>query len=626
MALYLVSLQMRKQNLQGEQRLIHSQQMIFKLIEKEIFSGYSDAEQRFFVILSELNFFPRPLLLQVGDYVGVNAEALLADNVFVSYDQKAKNFYLHQVFLDYLSQKNDLLEAGLRDDMLCKSGDWCMHNQYYADAIDYYDRCGREDKVWQVISSFDGKRHTRDETALFIRYIEKFSADFLHQNILCQIAYSLLLFDSLRVDEALDRMRQVHAQLDEQADTPENRLLRGDAHFGNGLLSFSLGNPDFVGHFERAAKLLPNGSRIWGSKLELVEYSNALNLSRPGKGEIEKSIGRFFEAMPYIYKVLGGVGYGLEYLAAAEGHFLMGNLKQARQQAHQSVYMAEERQQADILNNALFLLLRIYLVTGETKHLGDILAQLQQKEQDTGLQLQGVSDIALGWFYSEIGEVQKVAGWILYSEQNNHPPISLDKDALLQIRCMIEEKNYARAIALSGRLERTYRKRNVYISMVYLYVYTAISHYQTGDMDSAEKALKDAYGLVKDDNLFMPFVEYGHRTRAMLDYFRKEGIPGIPTDWLEEAHTKASTYAKRHAYIVSQFKDTAKRGSQDFGLTSREVELLRNMSIGLTRDEIAASMYISPNTVKSMLKTVYNKIGAINSADAVRISISANLI
>jgi len=32
-----------------------------------------------------------------------------------------------------------------------KAGDWCVSYKYYVDAMEYYSRCGRFDKIWEVI-------------------------------------------------------------------------------------------------------------------------------------------------------------------------------------------------------------------------------------------------------------------------------------------------------------------------------------------------------------------------------------------------------------------------------------------------------------------------------------------
>jgi LuxR family maltose regulon positive regulatory protein len=54
------------------------------------------------------------------------------------------------------------------------------------------------------------------------------------------------------------------------------------------------------------------------------------------------------------------------------------------------------------------------------------------------------------------------------------------------------------------------------------------------------------------------------------------------------------------------------------------LNVLTGLSQGLTREEIAGASGISLNTVKSVIRSVYNKLGALNRADAVRIA--ANLL
>jgi LuxR family transcriptional regulator, maltose regulon positive regulatory protein len=53
-------------------------------------------------------------------------------------------------------------------------------------------------------------------------------------------------------------------------------------------------------------------------------------------------------------------------------------------------------------------------------------------------------------------------------------------------------------------------------------------------------------------------------------------------------------------------------------LSEREREVLRHASGMLTTAEIAAELYISMNTVKSHLKSIYRKLAAAHRGEAVR--------
>jgi ATP/maltotriose-dependent transcriptional regulator MalT len=70
----------------------------------------------------------------------------------------------------------------------------------------------------------------------------------------------------------------------------------------------------------------------------------------------------------------------------------------------------------------------------------------------------------------------------------------------------------------------------------------------------------------------------------------------------------------------------SQRGCAGSPLSKRETSILRHLSQGLTRRDIADADGISVNTAKSVITNVYNKLGAVNKADAVRIAASMGLI
>jgi len=57
-------------------------------------------------------------------------------------------------------------------------------------------------------------------------------------------------------------------------------------------------------------------------------------------------------------------------------------------------------------------------------------------------------------------------------------------------------------------------------------------------------------------------------------------------------------------------------GSQE-GLTDREAEVLALITQGRSNAEVAALTYLSPNTVKSYIRTIYRKIDVASRTQAV---------
>jgi DNA-binding CsgD family transcriptional regulator len=59
------------------------------------------------------------------------------------------------------------------------------------------------------------------------------------------------------------------------------------------------------------------------------------------------------------------------------------------------------------------------------------------------------------------------------------------------------------------------------------------------------------------------------------------------------------------------------RGRDGSGLSRREAEILRLIADGRTNAEICAELYLSINTVKTHIRSAYQKISARNRAEAV---------
>jgi len=64
-------------------------------------------------------------------------------------------------------------------------------------------------------------------------------------------------------------------------------------------------------------------------------------------------------------------------------------------------------------------------------------------------------------------------------------------------------------------------------------------------------------------------------------------------------------------------QSTPRSRTQDFGLTERQMEVLRLMATGASNKTIAQSMGISPATVKDHLATIFEKMGVSNRLQAV---------
>ena len=616
LALGLISARVNRNEMEFTKRLGDSKQAIFQLIDKDIFSKYTSVQKEFLCIIAKLAFYPKDLVLRIGKLLDTNALDVLKDNMFISYDSNSDAYYIHDIFRDFILKSDYSIDAKTMSDANLLAGDWCYENKKIISAINYFEKCDDMERIALVIQGIKGNRVSFVEAKYLIEYIEKMPEEFLQKHYMCRIVYSTLLLNNLELDKA---KQQIDILCERLYKNRENDSMLGEALMAAGLVSMGLGNGEYVEYFKEASKHLPNGSSYIDNTLRLIEYGNSLTFIDPTQGSIEKSLADLNEGISYISKVLNGVGTGGEYLGLAEAYFLRGNFGEAEKAAYDAIFVAQTVNESDIINSSLFLLLRIFISQGAIEQINEIVLKIKKRMQGDKDFKQYTLDIALAWLNTEISNTKEVPSWIIDNEIDSLPPISLDKDVLFQVRYFIEKGKFHKASALINKLESTLKKRNTLLSIIYTMVYKAIVEYALQNYDVAKDALIEAYQLSHQNKITMPFIEYGQRTRAMLTYFKEHCPEEIDSVWIEEMHRKASTYAKRNAFVTSKLT-TSNNTQLEHNLTRREQELLLHMSQGLTRDEIAECMQISSNTVKSMTKAIYNKLGAVNGADAIRIA------
>jgi LuxR family maltose regulon positive regulatory protein len=123
----------------------------------------------------------------------------------------------------------------------------------------------------------------------------------------------------------------------------------------------------------------------------------------------------------------------------------------------------------------------------------------------------------------------------------------------------------------------------------------------------------------------MAFIELGEDMRDFAGTALAGGSRGIDRPWLETIQLSASAYAKKVSLALRFFREEEGSPETVF-LSPRERTVLAGLSRGLTRKEIAQKGGFSAGGVKPLIKRVYDKLGAVNRADAIRIASTMGLL
>jgi two-component system response regulator DegU len=80
---------------------------------------------------------------------------------------------------------------------------------------------------------------------------------------------------------------------------------------------------------------------------------------------------------------------------------------------------------------------------------------------------------------------------------------------------------------------------------------------------------------------------------------------------------KALLHPDATAQLLKEFANLAENRGQDYGISNREMEVLQLLSEGKTNKEIAKSLYISEQTVKTHLAHIFDKLGTSDRTETV---------
>jgi LuxR family maltose regulon positive regulatory protein len=346
------------------------------------------------------------------------------------------------------------------------------------------------------------------------------------------------------------------------------------------------------------------------------------------KGEIDAFIAAVETAVPYVMHSMNGCMYGLDDLCRAEYAFFRAALPESEAFANEALRKAGEKGQYDIEHKALFYLLRIALARGDYGKLEDIIARFRaQLAREEYANRNIMYDIACGWFYAHIGATDRIAPWLKNDfEESDLSSLIAGLETEVRARYQLAEKKYPMALASVNNGENRFGMKYFIFGRVTMKCLEAVCLYRNGEAAAAIGALEEARVMAAPNGLDMFFIELGKDMRALAGAALREGTEVIPRDWLRRILNMSAGYAKKIFAVAEKYG--AKQGKEAGGgeLSGREREILTGLSRGLTRKELAGDLSLSVNTVKSVIKSVYNKLGAVNRSDAVRIAVKRGII
>jgi len=614
-------------------------QNIFKLLETEAWDGFSLSVQKMMVMLSLVSDLPLVALHELtGDKAFLQSILQLAS--FIWYDSFIGDFRIHPLYLEFLRSKHHVLSSEEEQDTYRQAAKWCSENKFFTDALRFYAKSHQHERMCELLLSYPF-RLPSDTCEYFLRILEemepegdeKTSTAFL---LLKHFFIPILLVGAGKLEEAESRCYAIIRAWENSKEPYAGNLLY---HTYNTLAYIGVyrctvtHQYDFPAHLRKA-----------------LEYYNALTIpalevTGPfavadirsyvcviGEGadyaEFDAFLETTRETAVYIDQTSHYMFYGCDDLTACELAFFKNQLEPAKNYAYDAILKARDKKQYSIEIMAEQYLLRIAMAEGNVSLVNEILKQLQAHLDSPDFwSRQLLYDLITGFFYAHIGFTNMVPAWFHMDEKEMASEIRIPiRELIVKVKHHIACKKYDQTLAV---LCKSYPREPHYrylFGELALSLLTAVARFGAGDAAGAMTELEKAYELSFEGKFEMFFVELGRELSPLIAAALKQADCRIPKVWLKMIGYKASAYRKKLHIIISSIKKEQKIEEPEIKLSNREQELLQDLYIGLSREEICATRFLTMNTVRTIMQSLYIKLGADSNVDAVRIAIEKKLL
>ncbi|MCL2719708.1 MAG: LuxR C-terminal-related transcriptional regulator [Treponema sp.] len=601
---------------------------IFQLMEAQDWNEISKRLQSFLIQLSLIDHLAVELinLLAMGDKELISE--LEKQNSFVRRDNFINAYLIHPLYKEFLAAKQEFLSEEQKRETYTITGNWCKRNGFYIDALAYFEKNKDYDSIASVFP--DLPVQIPADIAKYTAAILERAPSKIFETTGYLAAIHLRCYVSLgQVKKAIELAENYEAkylELTKFSDVQLKNTLAG-VYYSWARMRFAMCITDdcydFDLYFEKLSKCFP----------EKVDPGNYISPS-PGawicmvgssrEGSPQDFIDALSRTVMHMSKCFKDFDTGHADLAEGELKYYQGDISAAEKLLSSAIKRTPEKEQTEFVHRALFYSLRIAVSQGSYSKVCQALKKLKilRDENDYSNRFTNY-DISLSWYFYILGMPQNMHDW-LQDDFSPYHHTAFKENFANQIKarfCFIT-RNYT---PLLSYIQEMKQRESYLFQRIEMSAIEACIYYRMKNKERAFSALLDGYKTAEPNGLIIPFIELGKDMRTLTAAALKESLIGIPVSWLENINHKASSYAKRQAQIILEYKQ-ASGIDNNYSLSPRESEILRDISNGLSRTEIAASHNLSINTVKTIISMILSKTGAKNLPNLVRIAFEQKII
>lgn len=636
-------------------------------LTREVITRQSPLMQDWLVKSAILNRFCEPLAQAVcaaETRTGATAtdqgkfiESVVANNLFIiPLDAGDEWFRYHHLFQHLLQVELERrMSAGDIAGLHLRASEWFESHGHIEEAIQHALKAGDVIKAVAIIEQHQQVELNQDRWFIVARWRAMLPLEVIQQRSKLLLAQMWGHYNTYRMLEIPPLLERVESLLvDETAD----ETLLGEINFYRGFM-LAIFQGDAEGaliQLEQARKRLSRTQTLnIQSEIEVVD---AIAHQMAGKGALSiQSLNQRIQAMGsdkglLLSRLLAGLVFShllsghLQAVIPAAQHFnrvsqktglanTVGSSHYLRANADlQSYYLDRALQDfqhaakvRDIMHRKLAIdnqvgLVLSYQAMQRSDDAVDAMRQLMEFALDTDEPEHiGVAQSCQARLSLLQGDLKPATDWARSFDVEAHAPsmlMWLEIPVITYLRAMVatgSHESLQQASELLETLRQSAESLNNTYQTIELLVLQSLALEKLGRADEALEVLQQAIQLAEPGGWVRPFVEPGQPMAGLLEHLAdQKGVTNHVQLVLDKFPTHEQQSVGSAAGKSRTSAGSGARGTEP--LTKREFDVLELLAQRLQTKEIAARLFVSPETVKTHLKNLYQKLGVKNRREA----------
>ena len=295
------------------------------------------------------------------------------------------------------------------------------------------------------------------------------------------------------------------------------------------------------------------------------------------------------------------------------------DLEAALQYAKESVKLAERWEQADLLHHSYTCLANVLIETGDVDEASEIVQKAKLLANRVSTWFSRISELQEVRLNIAKGDLQPALLWMQAHEFTRD---YLSDGRNLQLGNMVasiyaEQRKYPEALQVLDKIESEIGKPGTLHEVIKALILQALILQETGKSQAALSALERALRLAEPEGFVRVFIRKGAQMTGLL---RKVAARGLQPTFVSKLLSALEVDTRTLKLPVPPEQPSMIPGRLVEPLSERELEVLRLLGSPLSIPEIAERLIVSPNTVRSHVKSIYGKLDVHNRMEAIELA------